>query len=128
MSQVLAVIIAAVIWVAGAWQSVSPAPMGVTPLPPTQLPKVELGEWVYPNSRETGAGKWRSGDSPQVITDWYKSQITAAGLNTKSFVQTNTNGNVLNKLTAASLEMKVTVEISKSSSDAQTAISIELDK
>jgi len=50
------------------------------------------------------------------------------GMNAKSFVQTNTNGNILNKLVSANGETKVSIEISKNGSEAQTKISINISQ
>ena len=60
--------------------------------------------------------------------NWYKDKIKALGMNATSFVQTNTNDNVLNKLVAANNSQKVTVEISRSNSSSPTSVSIVLDK
>ena len=137
----LAIVIAVVIWIAGA----APAPVAPPPSPAasagqaTPTPKSSpsstpasnsqpaAGDWIYPNSTQLEANKWRSSDDPQVITNWYKSKIEALGMNAKSFVQTNTNGQVLNKLVAANGNSKISVEISKSSADSQTSILVVLD-
>ena len=140
----LAIVIAVVIWIAGA----APAPVAQpdsagpgTPLPalatpkalqagtptPATNPQPATGDWGYPNSTQLATGKWQSSDSPQTITNWYKSKIEALGMPAKSFVQTNTNGNFLNKLVAANGSSKVTVEISKGSGNSQTSILVVLD-
>jgi len=59
---------------------------------------------------------------------WHKEKITSMGMNAKSFVQTNTNGNILNKLVSANGETKVSIEISKNGSEAQTKISINISQ
>lgn len=142
-AKILAIVIAVVIWIAGA----APAPVAHpdsaglvgTPIPeatpkktlPTPTPTANsqpaAGSWVYPNSTQLATGKWQSSADPGVITNWYKSKIEALGTSAKSFVQTNTNGNVLNKLVAANGSSKVSVEISKGSADSQTSILVVLD-
>lgn len=124
----LAIVIAVVIWIAGA----APAPVAqsdsaVLATPTPSANPQPAGDWGYPNSTQLAAGKWQSSADPQVITNWYKSKIETLGTSAKSFVQTNTNGNVLNKLVAANGSSKVSVEISKSSSDSQTSILVVLD-
>jgi len=118
MTKFWLVAVAALVWMMGA----TPRPWLPTPTPtPVVLPQ-PAGSWVYPNSTRQDANRWKSGDDPGVITNWYKNKIEALGMNTKSFVQTNTNGQVLNKLVAANDNIKVSVEISKSPSDSQALI------
>ncbi len=113
--------------------SVSPVPT-VTPKTPP-LPKEDkliipspLQIWAYPGSTSVGDSKWQSNDPPQVITNWYKDKIKSQGMNATSFVQTNTNDNILNKLVGANGSMKVSVEITRASGISQTSISVVLDK
>ncbi|HZJ18716.1 MAG TPA: hypothetical protein VFD45_03825 [Patescibacteria group bacterium] len=47
-------------------------------------------------------------------------------MNAVSFVSTNTNGNVLNKLSGVGTGQNVTIEITKSDNDQQVRISITL--
>lgn len=102
----------------------SPLP---TPTPASTTSSPKSADWQYPGS--TGNGNhWQSSDSPQVITDWYKNKIKTLNLNATSFVQTNTNNNVLNKLVAANGSTKVAIEITKDASSSQTSISVNLDK
>jgi len=65
-----------------------------------------------------------SSDSTQQITDWYKSYIQNNQMNTTSFVTTNTNGNILNKLAGAGNGKEITVEISKQANEVITKIKI----
>ena len=101
----------------------------LTPTPKTSpTPVAAATDWKYPNSAPAGDNEWISSDDPKIITDWYKNKINALGLNAKSFVQTSTNGNVLNKLAADNGALSVTVEITKSAADTQTTILVVLDK
>ena len=81
----------------------------------------------YPGSNKTGSNTYQSSDDPGKITDWYKDKIKSLGANSKSFVQTNTNGNVLNKLVGAKSGLTISVEIKKRSGDNQTTITVTLD-
>lgn len=69
----------------------------------------------------------QSTDDPQAITNWYKEKITSMGMNTKSFVQTNTNGNVLNKLAGSDGEHKVEIKISKKNNESAVEISVSIN-
>lgn len=89
-----------------------------------------LDNFMYPQSKRISALATRltleSTDDPQIITDWYKDKIKNLGMNTTAFVQTSTNGNILNKLTGASREVKVEIEIKKKSSESQVLIIVTL--
>lgn len=104
-----------------------------TPIPssvpnPTQS---NIDSFIYPGSIKVSGGEnnlvLQSSDDPQVITNWYKEKITNMSMNAKSFVQTNTNGNVLNKLTGAKPGFKVSIEISKKSNEGVVRILVSLD-
>lgn len=90
-----------------------------------------INDYRYPNSsvKEEGESKLslESTDDSNTITNWYKGKITSLGMNTKSFVQTNTNGNILNKLVAAKSGFKISVEVSKKSNEEKVEISVSLD-
>jgi hypothetical protein len=117
-----------------------------TPVPPTKNPTqkptntpapnnpsnatVSISRFRYPNATVTSSSDTRleltSSDSPTSITDWYKNSINSIGMNTKSFVTTNTNGKVLNKLVGAGNGSEIRVEITKESSDSTVKIIVEL--
>lgn len=84
---------------------------------------------IYPNSTvifETGnAIVLQSQDNPQTITDWYKQKIESLNLNAQSFVSTNTNGNILNKLVGTNREKEIRVEISKKANEAIVEIRVD---
>lgn len=67
-----------------------------------------------------------SSDDPQKITDWFKDKIKSKNLNVTSFVQTSTNGNVLNKLVGANSNTELRVEITKQNDSQTVKISISL--
>lgn len=110
--------------------SKTPTPPLVTPQTETPAPDT-LYAFQYPNSRQTetreNALTFESTDSPQFITDWYKEKIKAEGLNTTSFIQTNTNGNVLNKLAGANGSREIQVEITKKSDSPKVTITLTND-
>ena len=72
--------------------------------------------------------KIQSFDDSSRITDWYKEKITSLNMKAKSFVQTSSNRNILNKLAGANSLLKVNVEISKKNSDSKTEITVYLEK
>lgn len=86
------------------------------------------GEFAYPSAtRVSGEGSsftLKSGDSPATITDWYKNRIKQAGMKTTSFVQTSTNGNILNSLVGAGNGHEVRVEIKKSADEGSVTINV----
>lgn len=95
----------------------------LSPQPTNQL----LTEFKYPNSEQLSNNNnlvLNSTDNPQVITDWYKNEITAKGFTTTSFVQTNTNGEILNKLVGSNGNKEVRVEISKEANNPAVVIKI----
>ena len=89
-----------------------------------------IGSFIYPNStvvfQSDSKLTLQSTDSPSKITDWYKERITSLNTKAKSFVQTSSNGNILNKLASANSLLKVEVEISKKISDSFTKIGVDI--
>ena len=65
-----------------------------------------------------------STDNPDVITNWYKAKIDELNMNAVSTVQTNTNGNILNKISASNGSLNVEIEISRSNSAEKTKITV----
>ena len=113
----------------------TPTPISIpTSIPSTSTPipssQINMSSFVYPGSiilNQSGDEMTlQSTDDPQAITNWYKEKITGMGMNAKSFVQTNTNGNVLNKLIGAKAGFKVKIQIEKNSSGNITAIKVSL--
>lgn len=100
------------------------------PSPSPNFKQNNISAFIYPNSTKISSEKnsifLESTDDSQAITNWYKEKITGMGVNAKSFVQTNTNGNVLNKLVGANGVSQVAVEISKQNSESKTVIKISV--
>lgn len=103
---------------------------------PTSIPtpppvKTNINSFIYPNSVKISIDAssviLQSSDNPQIITNWYKEKITSMGMNAKSFVQTNTNGNVLNKLVAANSDLKVSVTISRKNNQSSAEITVSIN-
>ncbi|OGH19319.1 MAG: hypothetical protein A3D74_01540 [Candidatus Levybacteria bacterium RIFCSPHIGHO2_02_FULL_37_13] len=88
-------------------------------------------DFKYPNSTtisQSGSETaYESSDDPKKITDWYKKKIKSIGMKATSFVQTSTNGNVLNKLVGASQNQEVRVEISKQNNSSLVKIVVVTD-
>src|SRR3989344_2539018 len=114
----------------------TPTPIPIPPsIPSTSTPtpffQINMSSFIYPGSTILNQSEdkmiLQSTDDPQAITDWYKEKITSMGMNAKSFVQTNTNGNVLNKLAGAKSGFKISVEVSKKDNQEKTEISVNLD-
>ena len=85
-----------------------------------------VSDFQYPSSTvvsiSVNTATFESTDDPKKITDWYKDKIKSIGMKTTSFVQTSTNGNVLNKLVGANGNKEVRVEISKQNNNAVVKI------
>lgn len=85
-----------------------------------------IDKFLYPGSvvvkSEASSLFLRSLDDSEKITDWYKSKIKSEDLSATSFVNTNTNGKVLNKLVADGV-YHVEVEVSKDR-DSQVEITV----
>jgi hypothetical protein len=88
----------------------------------------DLNQFRYPNGKTISSSsteiKIESPDSPDKITDWYKEKIKGLGMNTQSFVTTNTNNNVLNSLAAAGNGINIKIEIKKDAGASFTSIKI----
>jgi len=110
----------------------SPTPSIPQPTKPQSqpIPKDEtlLSKLQYPNATKESSGEntlvLRSNDDPNSITDWYKEKIIGLGMNTKSFVKTRTNDNVLNKLVGADGKQEIRVEITKQADSSTTEIKV----
>ena len=89
-----------------------------------------INNYMYPNSSVVSSSNnflsLTSEDSADVITDWYKNKIDSEGMNVTSFVTTNTNDNVLNKLVGADGTNEVSVEISKISNSSTVHIEVSI--
>lgn len=99
---------------------------------PTNSPTSDfsLEMFRYPNAKTITSSnnqlQLQSSDSPQAITNWYKDKLNSLGYSTTSFVTTNTNDNVENKLAAAGRGKNVQVEIKKSAGDSLVTIKVEV--
>src|SRR3989344_2344723 len=103
-----------------------PTPSPTSSVSPTEIPAEEVGEeeidnegsssieYVYPGSTivKTDGSTFflQSSVDPGAIIDWYRSQIENAGFSAKSTVRTNTNGNVLNKISASGVSQKIEIQ------------------
>lgn len=88
----------------------------------------QTGLLKYPNAIQTSSSgntlSLESQDDPDAITQWYKEKIQSLGMNSKSFVTTKTNGNILNKLVGANGTREVQVEITKQNDESTVHITI----
>ncbi len=105
-------------------QKVSASP---TPTP-SQNNNPASNNFIYPGATVTSNSNetidMTSGDDPKTITDWYKNKIQSEGMNTTSFVVTNTNGNVNNVLAGAKNNEEVKITITKTASDSVVHITV----
>ena len=99
--------------------------ISATPAPPP-LP---LENYIYTGAKilsqtETRLEMESSDDSLQ-ITNWYKEKIRSSNFNAKSFAQTNTNGTILNKLSAVKPGEKLDITIKKDQSGSKVTITVD---
>lgn len=84
--------------------------------------------YIYPNAKQKSSSNnvliLESTDEPRQITEWYKKQITKNGMKTKTFIQTKTNDNVLNKLVGTNNTQSITVKITQKNNSSTTKIEI----
>lgn len=99
----------------------------VTPSKPADE-NTSVAFFLYSNatvlSQTTTSLQLTSSDNTKTITDWYKNKIKEFGLSVTSFVTTNTNDNVLNKLAGAGNGKKVSVEIKKDANESVATITV----
>lgn len=76
-----------------------------------------IPDFQYPSSivvsKTENTATLESTDDPKKITNWYKDKIKALNMNVTTFVQTSTNGNILNKLVGANGNTELRIEITK---------------
>lgn len=92
--------------------------------------QTNLKEFNYPNSTPASIDEngltLKSSDDSTAITDWYKNRIKSLGMNTTTFIDTNTNGNILNKLVGSDGKQQIAVEISKKSNQKEVGINLHV--
>lgn len=89
-------------------------------LAPTEEQKNDisfLDNFIYPNSvsvsRDSENIFITSSDSHEEIAEWYKNVINLQNMSARSFVTTNTNGKIINKLAGAGNDKSVEIQITK---------------
>lgn len=101
-----------------------------TPTNNPDQPPETISDIQYPDSSVINTNnnvmELESSDDPKMITDWYKNKIKSLNMNVTSFVQTNTNNNILNKLAAADGKKEIRIEILKQNSSQIVKISASL--
>lgn len=111
-------------------------PANSTPLPTASIsvtqPNQTSGyqQFLYPNAAPANSDQttFISFDDSSIITNWYKEKIKSLGMNTTSFIQTNTNGFIINKLVAKNDQKEVSVEISKKSNQKEVSIFLNVNQ
>lgn len=97
-----------------------------TPTPTTTVVKAEkeaaslvLDDLRYPGAEvvrlTADSYQLKSFDDVQVVTDWYKAKINDLQMTVKTFIQTNSNGQISNQLLGSNYEKQVKVTINKNS-------------
>ncbi len=87
-----------------------------------------INSFIYPNAiviAKSGNNLiLQSNDDADKITDWYKQKIKELGMVASSFIKTNANGKVLNKLAGSSGEKEILVEVAKQHNENTVNISV----
>lgn len=103
-----------------------------TQIPPTLAPVFGdvIDDLIYPGGevldKSSNGLTIESDNDPIEITNWYKKKIKGFEMNAISVVQTNTNGNILNKMSASNGKFTIEVEISRSNSSNMAKIVAKL--
>lgn len=88
-----------------------------------------LSSYIYPQakviSQLENKLELESNAAETEITNWYKNKIKENGFNAKSFTQTNTNGVVFNKLSAAKPGEKIEITIKKDQNASKVTITVD---
>ncbi|MCL4398075.1 hypothetical protein M1403_03585 [Patescibacteria group bacterium] len=137
MDLVLAAILAAAI-IFSAWKGGTPlqkffeAPL--TDIANNQSPTLPGGAplanpWIYPGATQidnsSGVVTYETTDEPSAVTSWYQDQIARGGMTVTSYIVTNTNDNVINRLVGASADgSEIEVEIVRLAGSSYTTISL----
>ena len=109
---------------------VYPSPkLQVSPSPKPQVSQNQnIDEYVYPGSKIISSSGQNltltSGDDPNKVTSWYKEKIQSKNLNVNSFVTTEANDKILNKLVGDNGRVSVNVEISQEKNGSPVNITI----
>lgn len=89
----------------------------------------DIKQYLYPSStvKKSSSKKLElsSIDTPENITSWYKLKINELKFNAKAFSQTNTDGVIFNKFTAAKPGEKIEVTIKKDQTTSNTLITVD---
>lgn len=90
----------------------------------------DYSDFKYPNSSVVDERNeelfLNSTDDPELITNWYKALIKNFNMNIRNFLQTKTNGNVLNKLSAENKKREINVDIAKQSNSREVEIRVRV--
>lgn len=112
----------------------TPTSIPVSTATPSATPTAtsSISEWIYTGqmsekSVTESALSFTTTDAPKVVTAWYKEKTMALGYSSNSFIQTESNAKVLNKISGSKEIGSVAVEISKDSDVSPTHVTITLD-
>lgn len=97
---------------------------------PIPVPSGDISDFIYPNSQvvsqNTNSVSLTSMDNPDTIANWYKGKIKSKNMNINTFVTTNVNDQVQDKLVGESATASVSVEIDKASGNNQVTMKVNI--
>lgn len=96
-----------------------------TPIPSPALISDYIYEGAKINNESSSKLEMETTANSATVTNWYKEKIRKMNFNAKSFSQTNTNGVVFNKLSAAKPGEKIEITIKKDQNTSNVTITVD---
>jgi len=88
-----------------------------------------MSQFIFPAAKTKSSTakklELESTESAEEVTEWYKNKIRDLNFNAKSFSQTTTNGEILNKLSAARPGEKIDVTIKNDQTTSKVLITVD---
>ena len=101
---------------------VTTKPTATPSLPPAPQ---AAGDWVYPGSTRV-EDTYETTDTPDQVTEWYRTKIIQSGSTVRNFIQTKSNNVVNNSLQGVTSEGTVSIQIFTSQGSTKTKIRIDI--
>lgn len=102
-----------------------------SPTSDTTSNSININDLIYPNSsvlsKTPAKADLTTGADPKVVTSWYKAKINSYSMNITSFVTTETNGSVDNKLIGEKGQDRISIEINRPEGKSNASINVSLD-
>lgn len=108
----------------------TPAPTKtMAPTPQQSSPSSSLDTFFYSGGtvkNKTNSGtQLETSDDATKVTAWYEGQIKSQGFKSTSVAKTNTNGTIINKISASKNNTTINISIQRKAGESVTYISVE---